>query len=367
MKTHGLVSTNNITSFSVILLTLFYVQQLDEPLVPTACELQQLAANKHIVNNWNVSFTKDRDHTSRNTMSIPDLITGFFKFYTNFEFGLYLISLFTGKSYLKSIFANQNTIPVEFSHYTDNLINNRCDKFELHKYMCVQGPFNHAHNTTRNVNQKTLINFQYFCQKNSQVLDNSQHNDDGQFLKTLFSQKDMSNEKHTAVREAMVYIGENIDFSMCTNVTEDALREHWANITVDKLKDILSQVLKCNVTTNNEKPSFGNEFKCLNCELDYPELVTNIRKDAREEFSFPKDMPLIVKETLISDYLLEKRLKGFKQTHFKFNVQCSMLRGPTRINFKLLCNESAKPKMHIIVSVFNFIQNSCVKWLQAVV
>lgn len=76
-----------IKNYGMNLLTIFYLQQLEKPILPPLRMLDEL--KREPIEDHGVCFIKNikgLDFKTENTDSMEELIIGFFKFYANFEF-----------------------------------------------------------------------------------------------------------------------------------------------------------------------------------------------------------------------------------------------------------------------------------------
>jgi hypothetical protein len=133
-----------LTSYAVTLLVIFYLQNTQPAVLPSVEKLSQLAVDKRQVNGWDCSFTTNPSLLTRdNSSSTVELLIGFFKFFASFNFQSKVVCPRTAQALDHSAFLNCLQ-----SHQ-------QCSTFTL-KSLSVQDPFVLDHNTTSNVNDKTL-------------------------------------------------------------------------------------------------------------------------------------------------------------------------------------------------------------------
>lgn len=100
--TTSIVPGHWITNFSLSCLVIFFLQQLEKPILPTINELANQARpqdHRFISDEINCTFLRDLNHlnfTTTNTDSMKDIIIQFFKFCTNTKFQNNSISLNNG-------------------------------------------------------------------------------------------------------------------------------------------------------------------------------------------------------------------------------------------------------------------------------
>ncbi|XP_023230344.1 speckle targeted PIP5K1A-regulated poly(A) polymerase-like [Centruroides sculpturatus] len=143
-KYHELIgSGDKLTSYSFVLLCIFYLQTRKPPVVPTVLKLKELAENECIIGKWDCSFCRDvsKIPKSENKQSIRELLEGFFKFYAQFDFTLNVICPRTGNVVGKNEFMSD---PEE--------------NFKVSP-ISIQDPFDLSHNTGSSINEKFLEEF----------------------------------------------------------------------------------------------------------------------------------------------------------------------------------------------------------------
>ncbi|KAG7301922.1 hypothetical protein JYU34_013340 [Plutella xylostella] len=152
-KVHGLTGTNKLPNYSLIMMTIFYLQQID--VLPSVEYLQNSAAQTNMVDNWNTSFMTNKSQVppSQNKTPLYGLLRGFFEYYRDFDYKDSIISPYLGRPLKKTWFKGIEHVPNEFSQYINNVTNNNCPpiKTETNGLICVQDPFQHNRNCTAGV------------------------------------------------------------------------------------------------------------------------------------------------------------------------------------------------------------------------
>ncbi|CAK1543300.1 unnamed protein product [Leptosia nina] len=141
-KIQHFTGTNLMSSYSLILLVLFYLQQ--KHILPPIMAIQH-NIQEHIVDNWNTAFEKTITK-SNNNESLYTLFGGFFKYYEGLNFKKHVISLYTGELIDREKFSTLESIPEEFYLYKKNVSKNISQPLRLDTTMCIQDPFNHGRN-----------------------------------------------------------------------------------------------------------------------------------------------------------------------------------------------------------------------------
>lgn len=128
-----------ITNFSLTCLVIAYLQQLDQPILPTITTLVQQARpedQKIIDLNLNCTFLRDLHQLSfatTNETPLHQLFIGFFEFYSQFEFGDFAICLNDGKAHTKpdhSAMYIVNPLEIELN-VCKNVSIEECERFRI--------------------------------------------------------------------------------------------------------------------------------------------------------------------------------------------------------------------------------------------
>lgn len=143
-KVHNLTGTNLMPNYSLMLLVIFYLQQVN--VLPSVLELQDSV--EEFVDNWNTAFREIPNYKSTNKESLYKLIGGFFKYYRDFDFAQNIVSPYLGTPISREILKRQflEDVPYEFSLYKHNVELGNCPNFKNDTRMCIQDPFDHSRN-----------------------------------------------------------------------------------------------------------------------------------------------------------------------------------------------------------------------------
>ncbi|KAL4705796.1 hypothetical protein ACJJTC_016390 [Scirpophaga incertulas] len=147
-KVHGLTGTNLISSYSLTLLVIYYLQHIK--LLPSVKQLQK-HCTANIVANWNNGFNSSYSEANVCDRSLYHLIGGFFKFYSTFDFKKYIISLYMGTVIPRELFSSLAKVPIEFDTYKFNVHYRICRPIQTQTTFCLQDPFDHSSNVMRGV------------------------------------------------------------------------------------------------------------------------------------------------------------------------------------------------------------------------
>ncbi|XP_013392206.2 speckle targeted PIP5K1A-regulated poly(A) polymerase-like [Lingula anatina] len=138
-------SGTKLNNYALCLLVVFYLQNLEKPILPS---IQQLAdycgpEEKVVIEDWDCSFVEDKSRIpcTANTMTVGELLLGFYQFYAKFDFSTSIICPRTGKTMNLMTVLNPDTMPAKMEGY----------KVET---VAIQDPFVLNHNPAFNINEK---------------------------------------------------------------------------------------------------------------------------------------------------------------------------------------------------------------------
>ena len=116
---HGLAGhgRDDLKNYGLYLMIIFYLQQKN--MVPPAYVLQRHAIT-HVINNWDMGFN-ELPYKSTNTDSLYQLLGGFFKYYSEFNYEECIIAPFTGRPVPRSALIDIDNFPKEYTLYKNTL------------------------------------------------------------------------------------------------------------------------------------------------------------------------------------------------------------------------------------------------------
>ncbi|XP_047028504.1 poly(A) RNA polymerase cid11-like [Helicoverpa zea] len=141
-KVHTFTGTNLLGNYALTMMVIFYLQLMN--ILPSVCDLQRHMP-PYYVDGWNTAFDDTMQSTTRNTDSLYELMGGFFKCYSVFNFKDDIISPFFGRVISKRCMDNFD-FPEEFSLYKDHVARDVRKKFKTTSKICIQDPFEHSRN-----------------------------------------------------------------------------------------------------------------------------------------------------------------------------------------------------------------------------
>lgn len=160
-----LIGRGNMTSYCLITLVLFYLQQpqSNQPAVlPSIKELQDNVPDNLIVGVNYAYQLQEKISPLPRELTTSKLIEGFFKFYRCFEFESFLISPYLGEAVPLDEFKNGE---ISFPAYNNQLravaiVNNEPEQpLQVDRCVCVQDAFALSHNVGKSISQ---LNLEYF-------------------------------------------------------------------------------------------------------------------------------------------------------------------------------------------------------------
>lgn len=131
-------------SFHLYLLTILYLQQVN--MLPPVFALQRRNFN----GIWDQSFD-ELPYNSTNTDSLYQLLSGFFTYYSEFNFKDYIVSPYAGLPIRKSDFLSKNGVSEIFYLYKKNIRETDLKPLDLDSDMCIQNMFAHNLNDAAQV------------------------------------------------------------------------------------------------------------------------------------------------------------------------------------------------------------------------
>ncbi|RZF48479.1 hypothetical protein LSTR_LSTR007757 [Laodelphax striatellus] len=198
-KVHELSGIGNFSNYALTFMVVFYLQQLDEPLVPSVYLLQQLADRKEVCENWECSFCSDVSKLPKitNKSTTKELLWGFFDYWARFDYDRYVAVPLLGRTIKKADFKDFENLPDELERYkrharevevqleAEKALNetkkqeqkakNKNQRSKLSWYeknhvlnvdlpVCIQDAFDLSYNIARMIRPPLLVRFQWLCE-----------------------------------------------------------------------------------------------------------------------------------------------------------------------------------------------------------
>jgi hypothetical protein len=369
-KKNDLSGHGKISNYALVMVALFYVQQLEDPIIPAVTTLQEGVNNKVIIAGWDCSINTSISSQTSNTMSVPELLCGFFKFYSLFDYGMKVICPLTGTSLPKLMFQTPEELPEAMHRYKEYVSSSGSGILGLKVDcdMCVQDPFELQHNITAGMSAKALDNFKKYCEAAAQACVEELSTDSGAptFLKRLLDEKtkplDLSSQITIPLGKYHTYVlpGNCSTQQEGSANIEDELRKGWYKSVLKFLLEIFEDVMKFNVeveeSEHNSKvrkmegcSDVSEQMKVIHC-AGYCRVWEG-RKAASKKVSFPENMVTITKERIISDFIVAQCKEQSSTCNPVTTFQCLFHpeRQPTRVTLELHDKKSDKGSFKALV------------------
>ena len=217
------------SNYSIYILIIFYLQQ--EPYkIPPVSELQRNAPPEFI-GDWNGAFIPIQfTSPALKNATLKDLVLGFFKFYSSFDYFSYVIAPFFGSIINKLCFLKPYDLPPCYENFISA---NHLMFMEFGTW--VQDPFCHSKNITAAVNLISMGRFAALCRSALQL----ETPNEKQLLCRLILQ--CQNGSLVDYRGVEIEKGEMWD------------ELHWIQIVRNVLFVIVTNILCCNILQVQQK------------------------------------------------------------------------------------------------------------------
>lgn len=192
-KVHNLTGTNLMPNYSLMLLVIFYLQQVN--VLPSVLILQD-SVTEDVVDNWDTAFREITNYKSTNNSSLYELIGGFFQYYKNFDFASNVVSPYLGTPVAREIFKKLEDVPFEFSLYKHNVQSGLCPNLKIDTRMCIQDPFDHSRNCCVAIFPKLAEKFTALFQNACKIFQEDKNNFLTGILTKLPTQAEVTKKKN---------------------------------------------------------------------------------------------------------------------------------------------------------------------------
>ncbi|XP_043255000.1 speckle targeted PIP5K1A-regulated poly(A) polymerase-like [Colletes gigas] len=301
--------TGKISSYGLMLLIIFYLQQPSINIIPPLIKLKE-TCQPQIINGWQVNFDKDAVLPPvTNTSSIPQLLHGFFDFYANFEFKSRVVCLLDGMVHTESEFKDTENLPQYMDRYKACVEED--DNLKLvTNLMCIQDPTELNDNALKSTPFSIIDTFQQYCELGAQVCAANSKDDGKDLLNTLFTtelKKKTTNHKFVAV--ICTNHLQNLNKSNTTDASTDTKKFKSAEIdyydTICNItKDIFENVFKMQVetVTASEEAKQNTEMHCIGSQCVW-------RNRKMNGIVLDPSLSCLEKEAFISEQTIENNKK----------------------------------------------------------
>lgn len=274
MSNYELNRNDKMSKYALTLLFIFYLQQPNVKLVPPVIELKK-RCRPEMVEGWQVNFDETQKNfqetnSDNNNKSVPDILHGFFEFYSKYDFKTNVICPIDGLSHKRTIFTDVNKLPESMQFYKEYLetTENPCI-LPVTKSMCLQDPNQLNHNVTGNISAAYLEMFQKYCTALIEILNFEAENNNKTLLLSLFSLNIEVTAASKIVGTFVIFaknflaVGLPKNFETPNNVEDKntLMRESWYDLVFKLIKNYLENVMKLKVELVDSEPYETRELK----------------------------------------------------------------------------------------------------------
>lgn len=171
-KMKELSGVNKFSNYSLTMMFVFYLQQAPYSF-PSVHQLQSTNCPEEVYEGWNSAFKPLKHFQNAEIAKVQpgELLTGFFRFCTSFDYTLKLMSPYLGTALDKVDFFHIESLPSAYARYRMHK-----SRLNVETHICVQDPFDHARNITSRVGMKVFEEFLAECKKSVEILESSESN-----------------------------------------------------------------------------------------------------------------------------------------------------------------------------------------------
>ncbi|XP_059613002.1 terminal uridylyltransferase Tailor-like [Phlebotomus argentipes] len=168
--------SNKLSSYMITILVVFFMQTIN--LLPPIFYLQNTVEKPLMIGHWQGDFKKPTLSELNLLMSNdPKLIlTGFFHFYSTFDFKNLVVCPLLGKPIERKLFETPELLPQEMARYKEfvkqlpPVPESAKDLLVTDTVMCVQDPLELCHNLAKGIHEDMYEKFTSLCAKSLAVL-----------------------------------------------------------------------------------------------------------------------------------------------------------------------------------------------------
>ncbi|KAK0088780.1 hypothetical protein PV325_010720 [Microctonus aethiopoides] len=345
----GLSGTGKITNYSLVMATIFYLQQPNVNLLPTVKELQSSCEPVYI-SGWLVNFDKNIvPDASNNESSIPELLQGFFKFYGEFNFATNVICPSDGLIVSK----------IDFIKNIQQLDIN-VDALNVSKPVCIQDPFELDHNIAEGWTQRLVQTFQQCCNEGVSNCEFAAKDNYMNLLPLICDPILKHKSKSPALMQIAIPAGKfgkfglPDDFDTRTDIDnkEKFIETNWFKVVYKLIEKIFINIFKFDlqmmydgismkqikIEENSDVHTKDNDKVLFICRGKY--CLNRSRKNKIP--SLDPTLSCIEREILISDKLLADMAERKEETPIKFICSLEKKTNPLHVMITLTDEQHTK-------------------------
>lgn len=162
-----------ITNYALTWLVIFYLQKMK--FLPSIDTLIKQKDESRLISGWETGINCAIPAISID-ISFIDLLTGFFEFYSDFNYKDHIVCPLIGDVVKKKDFINIYDLPEAMNPYIIYVeTSNNPRMFRIDSSMCIQDPLDLSHNLTKAVQPLTLKTFKQYCKNSADIVRNISH------------------------------------------------------------------------------------------------------------------------------------------------------------------------------------------------
>lgn len=364
----GLSGSGRISSYGLVCLIIFYLQQESVGLLPSLLYLQRTCTPR-IINGWQVNFNENTALPAiTNNSNIAALLHNFFSFYGKFNFNSCVICLLDGKIYSTADFAQLDKLPDYLDRYKTYVTNNSAKKLDVQKPVCLQDPIELNQNTAANTSDRALITFQHCCKFSADVCSTASVKNYDYLLTMLFSsmppqliqmKKKKKRFRNIIKAGRFLHAGLPEDFETRTDITdkEQYKKDNWYFVTFNLIRDIFEMVFKLQVEvlldqeTKQQKIDVLSDVHSRNHQKITFHCTGNkcvwYNRKKHNRTLLDLQLSLLEKEAIMSDKVLEQLNEHDKANNIKLDFMCTLEKVDNPVAVVIMLNDE-NSQNHII-------------------
>lgn len=369
-KVHALSGPQKFTNYALTIMMIFYLQHPPFSL-PTVYDLQKNCI--YLQEGWNCGFSpiENFHNDALNNASVMQLLGGFFSFYLNFDYALYVICPLLGKEITKLAFFTPKSLPESFGRYKSQA---DTTSLQVDSSVCVQDPFQLNRNVTGVVELKVLEWFVACCKQGADLC---RLNTESNFLFNLFTVSPMTNEHRSETVCFMLRMDKGLKVLYDSMAPEsrsiNAIRKAWYESVNTFLLSVLTLVFKLDVDAK-PTPSSSKSIK-LDGQKDVHDNNTvdtivfhctgsrNLWEQRKSwakniNLDLPENTDLLTRETALTDYICKDSIELTKDL-VEFDLLVAAKVNPTSVEFEMKRTGGVKSAFH---SLCSFLVGNFVYW-----
>ncbi|KAK7863337.1 hypothetical protein R5R35_009692 [Gryllus longicercus] len=373
-RKHEFSGCGKMSNYALVTIAVYYLQQLDPPVLPTVQHLQELCKEEKRVDGWLCSFSADPKaiEASKNKSSLCELLAGFFKFYRDFDIHNMVLCTLSATTIPKVLFLQPENLPETIKAQYLNIPEGKLG-LRISTDMVVQDPFELTHNLTASMGSKALKAFLAHCDLAVAIFaEVLKHPEEKRiaFLNDLFNKKPMtqvetkgtyyciSNAEMTLTYLAeetlsIGYLIGNTEDVATSELTPAVIFERWVGLVYKLVIGFFDKILKLSVREDPPEQTAAKVQKVgapsdvhvptnnaqltdthtLHCKGSY--RLWEGRRKVQKGLTIPSNMDCLKIEEMVSEVMhaacLHKGLPAEPIVSFQCDFQ--PVKEPPSINF----------------------------------